>query len=255
MVSPSARPTDPEPGARRGEGPFTLAIDVGGTRLKASVLDSTGCMVAPRARTNTPSPSSPRKVVRALVRLAGDLPTFDRVSVGFPGMIRSGVVITAPNLGTADWAGFDLAAALRLELGRDVRIVNDADMQALAAVAGVGLEMVITLGTGCGTALCRDGCLAPHLELGQHVIADDLTYDMYVGDRARKTIGGAAWNRRVARVIDTLRTLVNFDRLYIGGGNAKRLTLDLPADVRIVDNKAGILGGIALWQPGRVDTF
>jgi polyphosphate glucokinase len=248
MVSPDTRPTDAEPDARRVEGPLTLAIDIGGSRLKASVLDAIGCMVAPRARLATPDPASPAAVVPVLVQLAGQLPAYDRVSVGFPGVVREGVILTAPNLGTAAWAEFDLAGALRIALGKDVRIVNDADMQGLAAIEGRGLEMVVTLGTGCGTALYRDGCLMPHLELGQHPIVDNLTYDMYIGDRARRKLGSATWNRRVAHAIDVLRSLVNFDRLHIGGGNAKRLTLDLPTDARIVDNTAGILGGIALWQ-------
>lgn len=234
---------------------FTLAIDVGGSGLKASVLDGTGQMVADRVRVDTPTPSPPQAVVPALVALAKQLPAFDRVSVGFPGVVRSGRVLTAPNLGTDDWAGFNLEGALEELLGKDVRIVNDADMQGLAAVTGEGLEMVVTLGTGFGTALYRDGCLMPHLELGQHPVRKNLTYDEYIGDRARKKLGAKRWNRRVECAIETLRTLVNFDLLHIGGGNAKRLTFSLPADVRIVDNKAGILGGIALWEAGRVYRF
>ncbi len=234
---------------------FTLAIDVGGSGLKASVLDAAGQMIADRVRVQTPQPSPPQAVVPALVALAKQLPAFDRVSMGFPGVVRNGRVLTAPNLGTDDWAGFDLAAALQEQLGKDVRIVNDADMQGLAAIEGDGLEMVVTLGTGFGTALYRDGCLMPHLELGQHPVRRNMSYDEYVGERARKKVGAKKWNRRIERVIETLRTLVNFDTLHIGGGNAKRLGFTLPADVRLVDNKAGILGGIALWEPGRVYRF
>ncbi len=234
---------------------FTLAIDVGGSGLKASVLDAAGQMIADRVRVETPQPSPPQAIVPALVALAKQLPAFDRVSMGFPGVVRNGRVLTAPNLGTDDWAGFDLAAALQEQLGKDVRIVNDADMQGLAAIEGDGLEMVVTLGTGFGTALYRDGCLMPHLELGQHPVRRNMSYDEYVGERARKKVGTKKWNRRIERVIETLRTLVNFDTLHIGGGNAKRLAFKLPADVRLVDNKAGILGGIALWEPGRVYRF
>jgi polyphosphate glucokinase len=245
-------PSGPTPDDPPTAGPFTLAIDVGGSGIKESVLDVHGRMVVDRLRVETPEPSTPPAVVDAIAGLAERLPSFDRVSVGFPGVVREGRILTAPNLGTSDWAGFGLADALRDRLGKDVRIVNDADMQGLAAVEGVGLEMVLTLGTGAGTALYRDGCLMPHLELGQHPIRNTKTYDEYIGDRARRSIGPKRWSRRVLRAIETLQSLVNYDMLHIGGGNATRLTIELPPNVRIVSNRAGILGGLALWEPGRV---
>ena len=250
----SAEPTSATDETASG-GPCTLAIDVGGSGLKASVLDVGGRMLVDRLRVDTPKPSAPDAVVAAIVELARGLPPFDRISVGFPGVVRAGRIFTAPNLGTDHWAVFDLAEALRTRLHHDVRVVNDADMQGLAAVEGKGLEMVVTLGTGAGTALYRDGCLMPHLELGQHPVRKGMTYDEYIGDRARRRVGAEKWNRRVRRVIGILQSLVNYDTLHLGGGNAKRLTLELPSNVRIVSNRAGILGGLALWQPGRVDRF
>jgi polyphosphate glucokinase len=231
------------------KGPRTLAIDVGASGLKAAVLDSSGRMVTERVRVQTPQPCPPRALVKALDALVVDLGPFDRVSVGFPGVVRNGIVWTAPNLGSSRaWSRFRLAAALERALGRQVRVANDADMQGLAAVMGTGIELVITLGTGCGTALFRDGELMPHLELGQHPVRGGKTYDQYVGDAARRQIGKRRWNRRVRRVIGILDTLVNYDRLHIGGGNASRLAFRLDRRTRVVSNKAGILGGVKLWK-------
>ncbi len=121
-------------------------------------------------------------------------------------------------------------------------------MQGLAVVRGTGLELVVTLGTGVGTALFRDGELMPHLELAHHPVRGRKTYNEYLGDRARKKTGARQWNRRVRHVMDILHTLLNYDRVYIGGGNARRVTFDLDRNMRLVSNDAGMLGGIALWR-------
>ena len=226
----------------------TLAIDVGGTGLKASVLDADGKMLHDRVRVKTPYPCPPKVLVDALVGLVDGLPDYGRISVGFPGVVRDGHVITAPHFGNEVWAGFDLAGALKARLDRPTRILNDADMQGLAAVKGEGLELVVTLGTGFGSALFRDGELMPHLELAHHPVHKSKTYNDYLGDHARKKKGNEKWNHRVEKVLRILRSLVNFDRLYIGGGNAEHLDFELPEDVQTVSNDLGILGGIALWE-------
>lgn len=229
-------------------GPLTLAIDIGGTGLKASVLGRDGGMIAAPARIATPHPALPERVLDDLRELAAGLPPFDRISAGFPGVVRHGRIMTAPHLGTADWHGFDLAAALEKALGKPARVLNDADVQGLGVVSGHGLECVLTFGTGLGSALFQDGVLGPHLELSQHPIRKKKTYDVYLGDAALRAKGRKRWNRRVARAIEIVRRLVNFDILYLGGGNARKLRLDLPPDIRIVDNSAGITGGIRLWD-------
>src|ERR1051326_7650364 len=173
---------------------------------------------------------------------------FDRASVGFPGAVRHGRVLTAPHLGTELWAGFDLQSALAERWKKPVRVLNDADVQGYGAVRGHGVEMVLTLGTGAGTAIFENGRLIPHLELAHHPVRGSKTYDEYVGKAALERKGVHKWNRRVERVIEILRRLVNFDHLYIGGGNAKKITFELPPDVTIVPNTDGLTGGIALWR-------
>jgi len=226
----------------------TLAIDVGGTGLKASVIDDTGRLLTDRVRVDTPVGSPPREIVEALARLVAPLGSFDRVSVGFPGVVRNGRVLTAPNLDNKGWKDFDVAGALGRALGKPVRVANDADVQGLAVIAGKGVEMVITLGTGFGTGLYLDGRLAPHLELSHHVFRKGETYDEHLGNAARKRVGNGKWNKRVRKAIRSLRALTSFDHLYIGGGNAKKIDFELDPDVTVVSNDAGIKGGIALWQ-------
>jgi polyphosphate glucokinase len=226
----------------------TLAIDVGGTGLKASIVDDSGRLLTDRARIDTPVGAPPKEIVQALVQLVQPLGSYDRCSVGFPGVVRDGRVLTAPNLGNKGWKGFDLAGALSKALGKPVRVANDADVQGLAVIAGKGVEIVITLGTGFGTGLYLDGRLAPHLELSHHPFRKGETYDDQLGNAARKEIGKKKWNKRVRRAIDNLRTLTNFDHLYIGGGNAKKIDFELDPDVTIVDNSAGLAGGVALWR-------
>jgi polyphosphate glucokinase len=228
--------------------PLTLSIDIGGTRLKASVLAVTGRMIEQPNRVDTPHPAKPGAVVAALVDVVKPLGAFDRISVGFPGVERRGRVITAPNLGTEDWHGYALADVLQEQLGKPARMLNDATVQGLGVITGRGLECVITLGTGMGFALFDRGYPAPHLELSQLPVHKGMTYDQWIGNAALRDIGPKRWNRRVRKAIGLIATLVNYDTLAIGGGNAKRIDFALPVGVRTVSNEAGITGGIRLWD-------
>jgi polyphosphate glucokinase len=237
---------NPDPSRKRET--LTLAIDIGGTRLKAGLLDAKGTMVAGPNRVNTPPHPAPQIVLDALIGLAGPLGEFDRISVGFPGVVRGGKVLTAPNLGTEDWRNFPLAASLTEKLGKSVRMLNDAEVQGLGVISGKGLECVITLGTGMGFSLFENGRPAPHLELSQHPIHKGKTYDQFIGIAAFREVGKARWNRRLRRVLSAITTLVGFDLLYVGGGNAKQVDIPLPTNVQIVGNEAGITGGAKLWD-------
>jgi len=236
------------PGRTTPRAPFTLAVDIGGSHVKASVLDAAGSLVADPLRAPTPRPAKPRAVLDVIAALAARLPPFQRISVGFPGVVKGPTVLTAPNLGTPDWRGFDLAGALTERFGAPTRILNDAAVQGLGVVEGHGLECVLTLGTGVGCALFRNRRLLLHLELGQHRGRRRQTYDQYIGDSALAEKGAERWNRRVRKVIDAVTSLTSCDVLYIGGGNARKLSCDVPDHVRIVSNTAGLTGGIRLWE-------
>ena len=229
--------------------PRTLAIDIGGSGIKAALLDNGGGMIGKRQRVPTPAkPVAPEALVRAIDQAAGPLGDFERVSVGFPGYVRDGRVLTAPNLGSEALAGFDLQSELARHWGKPVRVLNDADVQGFGAIEGHGVEMVLTLGTGAGTAIFRDGEIIPHLELAHHPVSGGKTYDEYIGNAARQKKGNKAWSKRVTKVIEILRVVVRFDHLYLGGGNAKHIAFRLPPDVTIVPNTEGLTGGIRLWR-------
>ncbi len=249
--------------------PFTLAIDIGGTGLKASVLDCDGDMVADRVKIPTTYPMPPERMVEKLTGLANKLPEADRISAGFPGMVRLGQILSAPHFVTkkgpgtetvpelADaWARFDLAAALSQSIGKPCRVANDADVQGAAVVGGKGFETVITLGTGLGTAFFMDGRLLPHLEISHLEFRNKESFNERLGEATRKKIGDERWNSRVRRAIAYLDALTFFDHLYIGGGNAPRVNRrDLGPvleRITVVDNSAGILGGIKLWDEDHV---
>jgi polyphosphate glucokinase len=224
----------------------TLAIDIGGTGLKASVLDQTGKMVVDRVKVPTPYPCPPQVMLDTLAALVEPLPAFDRISAGFPGFLRDGVVITAPHFGDS-WHDFPLADALGERLGKPARVLNDAEVQGYGAIKGNGLELVITLGTGLGTAFYRDGILMPHMEFAQWPVRDKTTFNAYVGNEVLAKIGVKKWNHRVSKTIDLFRNLMHFDHLFIGGGNAKKFT-QLPQDAELVSNELGLIGGIRLWD-------
>jgi polyphosphate glucokinase len=249
------------------EHPFTLAIDVGGTGLKASVLDAQGKMIADRVRVETPYPLAPTTFTDDLAKLVQPLPRADRVSVGFPGVVRRGHILTAPHFVTEHgpgtkvlpelvkaWTNFDAVGSISSALGLPTKVLNDADLQGLAVISGTGVELVITFGTGVGSALFSDGHLAPHLELAQHPLrGKDETYNDVLGEVAFEKIGPKRWRRRALEAIETLEALVHYDRLYLGGGNSRHLTGHVEPPIEIVDNVAGILGGIKLWADDAPD--
>lgn len=224
----------------------TLAVDIGGSGIKVMVLDEQGEPLTPRDRLDTPVSPTPEAVLEIISTLASDK-TFDRVSVGFPGVIRTGVTESAANLHPS-WLGFNLQGALQEKLEKPVRVANDADLQGLGVVAGKGVELVVTLGTGFGSALFIQGILVPNLELGHHPFRKGETYEQQLGRAALDAVGKKKWQERLSKAIAQLSHTFNYDYLYLGGGNAKEIKLELPPRVKIVPNIAGLLGGIALWR-------
>ena len=225
-----------------------LAIDIGGSRIKATILDMEATILMDYVRAQTPPAASPDQVLQVIAELTKDFKEYTKVSVGFPGYVKKGIVYTATNLSTEKWKGFDLKKALSKMLKQPARVINDADLQGLGIAKGNGLEMVVTLGTGFGTALLMDGILLPHLEVAHHPLSKERDYDQYIGKKALEEVGIERWNKRMKKVIEVLKTVFNYDHLYISGGNAKKITFKLEDNISIVSNVDGIKGGARLWQ-------
>ena len=225
----------------------TLAIDIGGSGIKAMVLDEKGNSITERLRIDTPDPATPKAVMDVICSLAEKQGSFDRVSVGFPGVVEQGVTKSAANLDD-EWLGFDFAEAIYQRLGKPVKIKNDAEIQGFGAISGSGVELVVTLGTGFGSALFQDGKLMPNLELAHHNFRKGKTYEEQLKKKQLKKKGKKKWNKRLKKAIASLESAFHYDRLYIGGGRAKKINFDLPDNVQTIPNVAGILGGIALWK-------
>lgn len=218
----------------------TLVIDVGGTGIKATLINDLGMPIGHRVRRETPRSGRPGEVMDIVLDLSRRFESFDRVAVGFPGVIINGIVKQAPNL-APEWKDFNIAEALQARLQKPVRVANDADVQGFGAISGTGVELVLTLGTGVGTSLFVDGRLVPNMEIGK----DNLR------NKALQKIGKKKWNKRLAKFVKKLSTIFHFTRLHIGGGNSQKADLGLlPANVTIVSNMNGLIGGIALWRHG-----
>jgi polyphosphate glucokinase len=244
---------------------LTLSVDCGGLGIKASVLDGAGTMRAQPIRVDTPYPLSPERLVSTIAELASRLPHADRASIGMPGMIRHGVVIATPHyINVAGprtrndpqlktlWHGFDMRSALSVALGNPCLVLNDAEVHGAGVVAGSGFEVVLTLGTGLGCAVFDGGALSPHIELSHASVRRDTTYDTWIGEHERRRLGDSFWSRRIRTMVDELRPVFLWDRLYLGGGNSRRIRESvlpkLGGDVVIVPNEAGIVGGVRAWN-------
>jgi polyphosphate glucokinase len=235
-------------GSKRGvSAPRTLCIDVGGTGIKTMIVSAHGKPLSERSRVETPRPATPRGVLHALQAVLPARGAFDRVSVGFPGVVVDGVVKTAPNLHRS-WSGFDLATWMVRTTGRPTRVLNDAGVQGHGVVQGRGVEICVTLGTGMGFSLFVNGHYVPNVELGHHPFRKGRSYEDLLGDPALKKRGPKRWNRALGHALHQLQETFNFRVLYLGGGNARHVAIPLPRNVRVVDNVHGLLGGVKLWE-------
>lgn len=226
--------------------PVTLCIDIGGTGLKAMLIDAEGKPVSERERVATPAIPTPELVLKALDELRSLLPEFDRVSAGFPGVTKRGITYTAVNLHPA-WMNFPLQMELEKRWKKPARVANDASIQGYGAIKGEGVEMIVTLGTGMGSSIFTGGRLCPGLELGHHPWRKK-TYEDYIGKRGLERYGKKKWNELLQEAIQQTLNTFNWDHLYIGGGNSKKIEFKLPENVEIVSNDLGMFGGVALWK-------
>jgi predicted NBD/HSP70 family sugar kinase len=213
-----------------------LVLDVGGNHVKVHVTGEEETLKIPSGPAFTPRRMA--SAVRRAVAARGW--RFDCVSVGVPAPVMRGKVVREPaNLGRG-WVGFDFAAAL----GRPVKVVNDAAMQALGSYRG-GTMLFLGLGTGLGSALLVGGTLVP-MELARLPFGKGELED-HVGERALDRVGKRRWRRRVTEVVRKVRAAFVADEVVLGGGNA-RLLKGLPEGARLGSNALAIVGGERLWQ-------
>ena len=215
--------------------PKVLVIDVGGSHVKVRVSGR---------REEREFVSGPRMTARRMVagvhKLVGDW-AYDAVSIGYPGVVVHGKILTEPhNLGRG-WVGFDFQAAF----GRPTRILNDAAMQAIGSYEG-GRMLFLGLGTGLGSALIVDGAVEP-MEIAHLIFRKGRTYEDYAGERGRRRLGPKKWRRVVTEIIDQLRAALEADYVVLGGGNARKLK-KLPEGARLGNNQFAFLGGFRLWR-------
>ena len=238
------------PQARKQHPLTTLCVDIGGTGIKMIALDEKGTPTTERLRMLTPHPAKPDAVLDVVRKMLSSKPRFDRVSVGFPGVVIDGVVQTAANLGTQYWKGYDLKTAMEKVAHAPSRVINDADLQGFGVIEGRGVELVLTLGTGLGSALFVDGRLVPNLELGHQPFKKGKTYEQRVSDAALKRLGKRHWMRRVREALEQISLVFNPRVIHLGGGNAQHLKNQLPRNARLFTNVEGMTGGIRLWSNG-----
>ena len=224
--------------SRRKQSLRILAVDVGGSHVK--------CLLQGRRkplRFHSGPKLTPRQMVRQVLAITGDW-RFDAVSIGYPGVVRRGVIALEPhNLGRG-WVGFDFEAAFK----RPVRVINDAAMQALGAYRG-GRMLFLGLGTGLGSTLVIEGVIAA-LELGHLPYRNGRDFEHFVGERARKRRGNKHWRRAVAQAVQDLRQALLPDYVVLGGGNVHHLRR-LPPNTQRGANADAFTGGFRLWKGGR----
>ncbi len=212
-----------------------LGIDVGATSIKSRRFDAAGEPRGARSRKRTPYPCTPERLVELLSAMTQKVPV-GRVGVGFPGSVHGGVVTDAANLTrlggsnspvdpdlARQWRAFDLRTALEVSTGAEVVVDNDAAMAARGCATGAGVELVVTLGTGCGIALLHDSALQPVRDFGSEPLIGALTYDELLGERGRK-IDEAAWVLRVVDAVQALAAQFAATTTHLAGGNARRLS-------------------------------
>ena len=232
----------------------TLAVDVGGSDLKLATLGVGGVTLTETTRTPTPRPATPARVLEAIVSAASDHRPFDRVAVGFPGVVENGYALNAPNMDGA-WDEIAIEQRLSSKLACPVVVANDADVAGLGVLntvtdSGRGVELVITLGTGLGAGLFVDGRLVPNLELGHLPFDGGRTFEGWLGKAGLAELGRERWQQRLVEALSVIRRAFNPARVYLGGGHARLVDASiLPSWVTIVGNRPGLLGCAFLYAP------
>ena len=261
------------PGTDGGHGPLAIGVDVGGSGVKAAVVDTaSGLLVSERLRVPTPTPSTPDKVgatigrlIRRLVKSAG-IPADTPVGVGLPGVAMDGRLLTAANIDPA-WVDYPIADKLSKALKRPVSIVNDADAAGIAemrfgiGVGRPGVVIFLTLGTGVGSGVFNDGVLVPNTEFGQMEIRGrPAERRSAAAARVRRGLSWKAWASDLDEHLQRIEDLMWPNLFIIGGGVSKnadkyvpRLTTRTPVVPASLRNDAGIVGAAIVAAEGLTD--
>jgi polyphosphate glucokinase len=247
-----------------------FGIDFGGTGIKGAPVDlARGDFSHDRVRIATPRPATPQAVAEVFKQIVGDFPVSSApVGVTVPGIVRRGVVLSAANIDKT-WIGEDADAIFTEALGREVHVVNDADAAGLAeaeygaAKGRSGVVLVITLGTGIGSALIHDGRLVPNTELG-HLELDGAVAEVTTATsaREREDLSWEAWSERLTAYFRHLERLFTPDLFVVGGGVSKSwekfghlIAVETEMVPATLQNRAGIVGAalVAHQKAGQED--
>jgi len=241
-----------------------LGIDIGGTGIKAAPVDvERGCLLADRRRQLTPQPATPEAVSAVVATLVKEFSWQGPLGCGFPSVVRDGVALTASNIDRS-WIGIDVHALLAEATGCPVGLINDADAAGLAEMrfgAGRGVDgtvLMVTIGTGLGSALFRDGRLVPKTELGHLYLADGTMAERHASARVRKQLklSWPEWAQRFNLHLQQLERLIRPDLFILGGGGSKKhgkflplLKVETPIRIASLFNDAGIVGAAFAGRP------
>jgi polyphosphate glucokinase len=233
-----------------------IGVDIGGSGIKGAPVDlQAGTLAAERKRVVTPQPSTVKHVVRATAEVVREFGDPSRVGITFPGVVVGGVVKTAANVDKS-WIDAPAAELFAAEIGRPVTVLNDADAAGIAEMAfgagrgQAGVTVMLTFGTGIGSALFLDGRLVPNTEFG-HLELHGVDAELRASDRARQDedLGWHAWAKRLQAYLEHLQMLLRPDLFVIGGGVSKKaehylplLQLATPVVPAALQNNAGIIG-------------
>ncbi len=245
-----------------------LGVDIGGTGIKAAPVDiDRGVLIGDRLYRETPRPATPQAVASVVAEMAGDLDIAGPVGFGYPGVVRRGVTATAANLDPS-WVGTDAAGLFSHGLGgRPVTVINDADAAGLAEVrfgAGIrrpGVVVMVTLGTGIGTAVFNDSVLVPNTEYG-HLILNGTEAERLASTRAKEQadLTWKQWTLQLLAFLKELERLIWPDLFIIGGGISaefrsfcESLRTSAPVVAATLGNDAGIVGAAIAFREGERD--
>jgi polyphosphate glucokinase len=244
----------------------TLGIDIGGSGIKGAPVDlDTGELVSPRYRIATPNPAKPDVVAEVVKQIAQHFGWVGKIGCGFPAVIQKGKAYSAANVHTS-WIGTNAEDLFTRATGCPTRVINDADAAGLAEMAfgagkkwSKGVVLLVTVGTGLGTAIFIDGILLPNTEFG-HLQVRGKDAEKRASDAARqaKDMSWADWAARFNEYLQTMERLINPDVIIVGGGVSKEFGrfsgyLNVKAEVLPAEllNQAGIIGAaLAAERPG-----